>query len=336
MTENGSPTILHISESWGGGVAEAVSRYAYILPEYTHLFAYRTRAGSETKLLPNLVQGKSKYFSFLINAIVEIMARPDAIIFLHSSHAGLIRAIFPFRKKVYYFPHCFAFERLDLSSSMRGFLWVAEKILGYSRSKIACLSPRELELARGISKNKVIQVCNFSVNPAKNISIPTNVKLIVSVGRICNQKDPEFFAEVAEILRGTASFTWVGDGDANLKKILLDAGVVVTGWVSTDKVDQLVSGADLYFHSALWEGSPLSTLDAISLGVPVITREIPSMASLNYFVAGQIPKEVADSISRLGLEEKLSIEISKLSQAVVENNSAFKATNLFRKALGEI
>ena len=43
-----------------------------------------------------------------------------------------------------------------------------------------------------------------------------------------------------------------------------------------------LTAAQLYLHTAAWEGGPVSTVEAASLGLPVLARGIPSMVSLGY------------------------------------------------------
>ena len=58
--------------------------------------------------------------------------------------------------------------------------------------------------------------------------------------------------------------------------MLVDGGVEVTGWLEDLELQSRLGNAALYFHSAQYEGFPLSVLDAASLGIPIIVRNLPS------------------------------------------------------------
>ena len=84
------------------------------------------------------------------------------------------------------------------------------------------------------------------------------------VGRIAPQKDPKFFADVVAELRKDdvpLEAVWIGDGDGDLRRLLTEARIRVTGWLSPSGVEELLRGS-VYVHSARYEGFPLSILDA--------------------------------------------------------------------------
>ena len=69
--------------------------------------------------------------------------QPD-LIHLHSSWAGLLGRLVPLgRRKIVYTPHCYAFERRDLSQVVRIGLWLVEKILSRRNAGVFAVSPRE-------------------------------------------------------------------------------------------------------------------------------------------------------------------------------------------------
>ena len=50
---------------------------------------------------------------------------------------------------------------------------------------------------------------------------------------------------------------WLGDGDPALRERLRAGGVEVTGWLPREATFARLGAADLYLHSARWEGFPL-------------------------------------------------------------------------------
>ena len=51
--------------------------------------------------------------------------------------------------------------------------------------------------------------------------------------------------------------------------------------------------ADLYLHTAAWEGMPLTILEAAKLHLPMIIRSIGATKELNYPFLAQDPQEMA-------------------------------------------
>ncbi|MBM4529976.1 glycosyltransferase [Rhodococcus hoagii] len=122
----------------------------------------------------------------------------------------------------------------------------------------------------------------------------------MTVGRISAQKDPSFLARVVERVGDPSlTWTWIGDGEPTLKQELIDAGVNVTGWLPNGEALKRMAEADLYFHPARWEGAPMTLLEAVSLGTPVLTREIETLGGLGFASAGADPDGAATAVRRL-------------------------------------
>jgi glycosyltransferase involved in cell wall biosynthesis len=120
----------------------------------------------------------------------------------------------------------------------------------------------------------------------------------VGIGRLSPQKDPDFFAGVAAHLRH-AQLVWVGDGDPLMKTRLERAGVKVTGWLPRQEVLEVLAGADVYLHTAAWEGSPMSLLEAEYMGIRTVVRSIPALESLGYPAGLDAPELVAERVDSL-------------------------------------
>ncbi|WP_245555632.1 glycosyltransferase [Gordonia soli] len=141
-----------------------------------------------------------------------------------------------------------------------------------------------------------------------------HASLVVMVGRICSQKDPAFFGELAACAKRCnpeLEFVWAGDGDVGLRRVLERHGVDVTGWLDSDALSDLLSKARLYVHSARYEGFPLSVLDAAAFRVPVIVRPI------DCFAESGLP--TADS------PEAMSRRLTDLAVDGVERDNALRA-----------
>ena len=103
------------------------------------------------------------------------------------------------------------------------------------------------------------------------------------LGRISPQKGPDFFRRAVELSQASAlplRWIWIGGGAAADERALREAGAEVTGWVSRSEALGWLATADVYVHTAAWEGFPVSLLEAAALGLPIVARRIPALESL--------------------------------------------------------
>lgn len=325
--------VLHVTEALGGGVQSAIANYIDHLPEIEHAVYSRARDGQSTYAWSTPVEherysgGLAGFFVRLVRKVRQ--ERPD-IVHLHSSFAGAARAVLPPGTAVVYSPHCYAMERRDLGAVPRAGFAAVEWLLARRTRAVVAVSRREAALSRGLNARVPVAV---ALNPAPfeppAVRAPaTDPAEVVMVGRISPQKDPGLFAAVAASTRDAPwRYVWIGDGDPNARDELERAGVEVTGWTSPDKAAQRVAGARLYLHSAAWEGGPLSTIEAATLGTPVLARDIPSMNSLGYALAGERPEEVVISVKRYFSEPAYARHVARRTAAVAEasNTAAMSA-----------
>jgi glycosyltransferase involved in cell wall biosynthesis len=215
--------------------------------------------------------------------------RPD-IVHAHSSFGGVYARLANLNVPVYYEPHCYKFDDMQQSSAKRAVFRLAEKVLAKRSAATVVLSPHEEELAKALDSNAVTHflpnVATIQPSdgfPATGWKTERNVFMI---GRLTGQKDPGYFAQVAEEtlkLDPTVTFRWLGDVDGEddgsgeaARQRLTAAGVDVLGWLNGDALAAELSRPALYFHSAHYEGFPLSVLDAAAFEHPLAVRSIPT------------------------------------------------------------
>jgi glycosyltransferase involved in cell wall biosynthesis len=210
---------------------------------------------------------------------------PD-IIHLHSSKAGFLGRLACYANKfnmdkVFYNPHGFSFLQKNESKFKTrifyGLEWFASKLGGYT---VAC-SKGEFEEALKISKkcikinngigtieiDEIISGNNLNTTPSKN----NNKIKIATVGRICYQKNPQLFNEIAKCFTNY-DFLWIGDGELSEK--LTSDNIKVTGWTLRKQVLKELIDIDIFILTSLWEGLPISLLEAMYIGKPVIVSNV--------------------------------------------------------------
>lgn len=120
------------------------------------------------------------------------------------------------------------------------------------------------------------------------LGILDNEFLVISVGRLVDQKRPFFFLRIAKDihdLNRNTRFLWVGDGQLRdawqneIRRSALEKVVLCTGWKSD--VTPFLLAADLMLHVAKFEGLPLALIEAMSAGLPcAVTPEFALEAEL--------------------------------------------------------
>ncbi len=276
--------ILHVTESFGSGVFSfLVDLINNIDEEFDVTVAY----GKRVETLENFKEYFSdkvkfievKNFTRSINPIKDIKAffevkriikdeNPD-VIHLHSSKAGFIGRFAGNGKKVImlYNPHGFSFLMKDSSKVKRLIYWLLEKIGAMRKCTVVGCSQGEYEEALKLTKNAVCINNGINVEKLNEITEKFNKKEIdfdnlsfCTSGRIGYQKNPKLFNEIAKQFPKN-EFTWIGDGE--LKNELTSPNIKVTGWKKREEVLAIVNNHDIFLLTSLWEGLPISLLEAM-------------------------------------------------------------------------
>ena len=190
-------------------------------------------------------------------------------------------------------------------ASLRDF--VAKRALRGSRSPlVAVLEERRRDLQRFLGPSERVRLVSNGV-PSFNLGeraaqretkrvelgVEHGALLAVAVGRMVPQKRPLLFLETAQRVHSElprARFLWIGDGELAAE---WDRGVESRGlgqivrrlpW-QTDVASYLFA-ADVFLHTAEFEGLPLAILEAMSAELPCaitenLARELPFLDASN-------------------------------------------------------
>lgn len=279
--------ILHIVEAFGGGIFTFLEDLVNNTSnDFEIVIAYAVRAetpknfkehfNSNVKFIEVENFTRSVNLKKDIKAFFEVRKvikeeKPD-IIHLHSSKAGFIGRFAANGKKIkmLYNPHGFSFLMQDCSKIKRFAYWMLEKIGGFRKCTVIGCSKGEYEEALRLTHNAICIDNGINVNELDKIieNLPEhktdfqNLKICTS-GRIGYQKNPQTFNKIAESFPNL-QFTWIGDGE--LKNELTSSNISITGWKTREEVLNLVNENDIFILTSLWEGLPISLLEAMYLG----------------------------------------------------------------------
>jgi len=100
---------------------------------------------------------------------------------------------------------------------------------------------------------------------------------------LSREKDPELLLNAFRKIckrNDNARLIYVGDGNlrARLEELIheyrLDAHVVLAGIKSSADVAAYLRGADVFVLSSVYEGMPISVLEALGCGLPVVATDV--------------------------------------------------------------
>lgn len=264
--------ILHLTES-GGGVLEVIKNIAEIDKKNEHFLLVRKRDFSSNSINKN-TDSLQIYFweGNLFRSYLEYRKLSRRlhfnIVHFHSSRAGGLRFLFRGVHRAYS-PHCFAFERQDISRYLKKIYELIERILLHQTDGFLAVNEVELNWAFKAKHSVIISLYEYV---GKSKSRNAADKCIIGLGRICVQKNPNRFIDIVNALRKKSEdikAIWIGGGDENLTKSLLDNGITVTGWIDSESVDSYLESGSILLHTATWEGMPIVFYEAWSYGLPV-------------------------------------------------------------------
>lgn len=283
--------IVHVVECFAGGVFSFLSNLTNELDKEEYIVIYGTNRDNippnfkerfplKTQFIPWKSAGRSLNPVKDIKALWElytILKKINGIdvIHLHSSKAGFLGRIVSFllgkSSKTIYTPHAISFLRLDVNPKKRKiFIWM-EKFASLFGGKIVACSQSEKEAIeeQGI---KNVTFINNGIKPLQvEKKINTSDKItIISVGRLSIQKNPKLFNDIALEFKDNPNIQFIWCGDGELKSELTSPNIKCTGWIERKKLENYLANADIYLSTSLWEGLPLSVLEAMSIGLPVV------------------------------------------------------------------
>ena len=316
--------ILHVTEAYGGGVTSAINTYVKHSKQFKHyLFAcvrQNDKTGEEDDGRFEEKYLVARRFSALLDLRDLISKLDPDVIHLHSTYAGFFVRLMPYidKKKIVYTPHAFAFLRNQNPLVLCAYYYI-EKVLAFRTQVIAGCGRDEMLIAQKLiaieQSAELINICDPIAIRKKDVAC-NPLPVIAMLGRVSEQKGYDYFASVACKLNGLAKFVWIGGGDDDGERLLRMAGVEVTGWATRTEVVKQLNGVDLYFHSAAWDGFPVSVLEAAELEKPIILREIGPFVAEGLNTVKSVDDAIVEILSFIGLQSGALNRTSQNSNSI--------------------
>lgn len=337
--------VLHVVESFGGGVATAIAQYVHATPNIEHHLLRSEREGdfvdsgelalfaSVAELPKNLIAAHKT-----IRRVVKTVQ--PSVVHAHSSFAGAyVRTSIRNQKSrpIVYTPHGYSFERADISALSRVVYRFLETVLSQNTSVIAACSAREVSLSQFMGYRgrtafvpNVAQPLSWETNMTSGRKADTGFS-VVSVGRLTPARDPHFFAEVVRHTKKAdpeINFTWVGGGESAYGDLLQELGVGVTGWLPRDAARAILDGAHLHVHTAAWDGFPMVLLEANASRVPSLVRDIAPFSMMPEALRSSTPEQMAQRIVAMKRLENRKAVLGLWDRFLSENTAETQSERL--------
>jgi glycosyltransferase involved in cell wall biosynthesis len=221
----------------------------------------------------------------------------------------------------------------------------ADRIAGRATTATICVSQRERAdglRARTCRAGSTVVIPNaVDVDAYPRALLERAVPRLISVGRLAPPKDwstllaalaaldPDAFAEVVIVGEGRER----GRLEAELAARSLDRRARLLG--ERDDVPELLSGADVFVLASRSEGLPLSVIEAMAAGLPVVASDVGGLRELvrdgetGVLVPPGDPAALADALRPLLIDHELR---RRLGRAGRERAKALFDLSAFRRA----
>ena len=199
---------------------------------------------------------------------------------------------------------------------------------GISKEKITVAYPG---FNKEVFKKTQVKTGNYiiyvgTVQPRKNL-----IRLIEAVSRI---EDLKLF--IVGKTKGEGREGWMYEDILQApKKFNIEKRVKFLGFVQTEKLPKLLSGALAFVEVSLWEGFGIPVVEAMAAGVPVIVSNVSSLPEIvgkagllvDPYSVDQIEqairtvvsdKKLQQKLSRLGLEQARKFSWDKMAKTILK------------------
>lgn len=298
--------------------------------------------------------------------------KPD-LVHCHSAKGGVIGrfAAFLTGTKVAYTAHAFSFLSAESAKKKKIFL-LLEKIAKLNSYLLACSgSERELGIkVVGFKEKKVFAWNNAVPDAALELTRGSQIlqeeknenpvpkvgeRYITSIGRPSFQKNPLFMVEVAHgvhlkhpdikfYLLGVGFYSpMLDDMKTLIHQYGMDDTFYLLPWLSHEETLKYVNGCMLYFMTSLYEGLPISVIEAMSLGKAVVASDVLGNKDCvkdgyNGYLLPLEEKVFVEKMNELIEDDKKRMQMEKNSRAYFESdffiNNRIKALeNIYKKII---
>lgn len=253
--------------------------------EAGYLVEEARQRGIPVRHIPHLCQPMSPVKDLLAFLEITSLIRSEApdLVHAHTSKAGLLGRLAGWvtRTPTVFTAHTWSFAD-GISSFQRRISIPLERLAGSISGKVITVSRANEEIAvrEAITpRGNVVTIWNGI--PDSDLRARPGVAEIpkmVMVARFAPQKDQLSLVKALSTLEMPWRLAFVGDGptrsevEAEVQRLQLSDRVEFFG--DRGDIAEVLAGSDLFVLSTKWEGLPLSILEAMRAGLPVIASDV--------------------------------------------------------------
>jgi glycosyltransferase involved in cell wall biosynthesis len=193
-----------------------------------------------------------------------------------------------------------------------------------------------LKEEKGFVNRPAIDVVKFGF---KNEKIPTDKTIVISTGRLEYVKGFVFaFLGIQQLVKEGIDLEYriLGGGKDEeylrflIERLGLENSVKLLGPLSPERVGLELAQADIYLSSSLSEGISNAVLEAMSIGLPVVSTNVGGMSEViedgvtGLLVEPYAPDQIADAIKRFVEHPMLKDTCSKYARELIEIDYSFE------------
>jgi len=356
LMEKRNPKILYVVQNLSGGVLTYLRNLSgYLRSRYQIALAYAPDADTPEDLRSlfdaDIPLYKMTTFEHEGNLIRESIAReelrdivgkenPD-IIHMHGYRAGKIgrKALDGMGIPMFYTPHGYMHLKEPRSILSRSLYRSNEETAARTACMTIACSKGEYEetltltenatyVNNGIDTKEIDRVLRDCVSADHPFTVYT-------AGRINRQKNPDLFNEIADVM-SDVRFVWIGGG--NYRDHLTAPNIEITGWLSHEQSIRRAMEADVFILPSLWEGMPLSLLEAMYMKKLCIVNDvIGSRDVIHSGENGYVVHSAAGFVNAIhhAKDEKTKQLVARAHQDVAENYTIEKMADEYSRIYQE-
>lgn len=280
------------------------------------------------------------------------------LVHTHSTKAGLLgrlAARLAGVPAVLFTAHGWAFAE-GRASWKRRFLAQYERLIAKITTKIICVSEhdRQLALKFKVTRPERLVVIHNGLDPlpfrqatAARVASPEETSqgpLVMFVGRLAPPKDLMTLLAAFERI-SIGNLILVGDGPlrSRIEQSVEERGLSSRVSLLGERTDipECLAASDVFVLPSRWEGLPITIIEAMMAGLPVVATHVGGVAELvedgitGFLVPSEEPRALADAIQKLLDDKELRLRLGQagrekalkeftLEQTLAETQSVYE------------
>ncbi len=335
----------------GGAQKQALSLMRHLNKEEYQVFLFTARDGllmDEALAISGITIKKSRFLERLINPLKDLIAlfeiysfireKQIDIVHTHSSKSGIIgrfAARLSGVKIIIHTVHGWSFNDYQPFWTRLLYVWLERWIGGFTdRLIVVSCYDQEKGLSNAIASENRYSLIRYGIDYAEfsgkqdagkarqELGIGPDDLVVGMIACFKPQKSPGDFVRLAGLINRflpRVKFVLVGDGALRediedlISEYNLQKNVFLLGW--RDNVPEVLSAIDVFVLTSLWEGLPISVLEAFVSRKPVVAtdtggiREVVSENKTGFLVPPADFKAMAEKVKILLNDKNLRLKI---------------------------